>query len=316
LILDSKSPRRRFRAGATAVLAVLALAFAPRSGAAAPPGFAFLEIPAGARASAMGGAYASIAQGVEAAFWNPAGLGALKGIQFTASHAELDQQLHYDAVALGGRVWGGGYGLSLRALYSEAIDSRDDLGNLIGTFGSHDLEFAFSYGRALGSGLSLGGSAQLVRERLADVAAMTQAYGFGATWQPPPLDWLRASLGVQNLGPAARYTFDGIPGQDIPLPTAIHAGVSTTALAGRGLTVRGAFEGRFTEGRSGLGSIGGELVSQSGASLRAGWRINDASSDFTLGAGFEGKTLGFDYAYIPLSLDLGESHRFSIRAQF
>src|SRR6185436_5586478 len=42
---------------------------------AAQPGFAFLEVPAGARAAALGGAYASVATGAEAAFWNPAGLG-------------------------------------------------------------------------------------------------------------------------------------------------------------------------------------------------------------------------------------------------
>ena len=51
--------------------AALALA-APAVAHSDPAGFSFLEIPAGARASALGGAYASRALGVEAAFWNPA----------------------------------------------------------------------------------------------------------------------------------------------------------------------------------------------------------------------------------------------------
>src|SRR5262252_10315886 len=56
--------------------------------AADPPGFAFLEVPGGARAASMGGAYASLARGAEAAFWNPAGLGQFDGTQITATHTE------------------------------------------------------------------------------------------------------------------------------------------------------------------------------------------------------------------------------------
>jgi pimeloyl-ACP methyl ester carboxylesterase len=46
---------------------------------------------------------------------------------------------------------------SLRALYSEPIEERDDVGNLIGSFGAHDLEFGLGYGRSVAPGLSLGG---------------------------------------------------------------------------------------------------------------------------------------------------------------
>jgi hypothetical protein len=314
-LLHTKHYRRLRGVAASAGLG-LGLALAPAPAAAAPPGFAFLEIPAGARASAMGGAYASIARGVDAAFWNPAGLDRVKGVQVSANHAELMQKLHYDAVAMGGRLWGGGYGLSMRALYSEAIDGRDELGNLNDSFGAHDLEFALSYGHAVGGGLSLGGSAQLVRERIAEVAAMTQAYGVGAAWDPPKLEGARVTLGIHNLGPAAHYTFDGVPGEDVGLPEAVHGGFSMTRLVGGGITVRGALEGRFVRGRAGLGVLGGELTTVGGAAIRAGWRINDASSDLSLGAGFETGSLRFDYAFVPLSLGLGESHRFSVGTQF
>ena len=74
------------------LLALSALLATPA--AADPPGFAFLEVPGGARAAALGGAYASLARGAEAAFWNPAGLGQFEGSQFTATHtvtqAEID----------------------------------------------------------------------------------------------------------------------------------------------------------------------------------------------------------------------------------
>jgi len=309
-------PPRILPATACALLATAALlAFVARP-AAAGPGFAFLEIPAGARASAMGGAYASVARGAEAALWNPAGLAGLARAELSGSHAELDQKLHYDAVVFAGRLWGGGYGLSMRALYSESIDSRDEIGNITGSFGYHDLEFGLSYGHALGGGLALGGSAQVVRERLADLAAQTYAINLGATLEPAPVAGLRLSLGVHNLGPPANYDFDGDPGDDIELPMGLHAGASLARVVGGGLTVRGALEGRFTNGRPGLGAIGAEMVNLGGAALRAGWRLNDASTDLTMGAGFSSKALRFDYAFIPLDLNLGQSHRFSIAREF
>lgn len=300
-----------------ALLALFVAALFPSGAArAAQPGFAFLDIPAGARASAMGGAFSAIVHDADAALWNPAALEGVSRLQVSGSHAELQSQLHYDAVVLGGRAWGGGYALSMRALYSEAIEARDESGNLTGTFGSHDLEFALSYGHRLGGGLALGGSAQLVRERLDNEAAQTFAFDLGATLDPAALPGARVSLSLENAGPAARYTIDDIAGEDVPLPAAITTGVSYAKLAGHGLTVRGALEARFIDGRTGLGAIGAELANASGMAFRAGWRINDATADLTLGAGYSTRGLAFDYAFIPLDLSLGESHRFSISRQF
>ena len=283
---------------------------------AAQPGFAFLDIPAGARASAMGGAYSAVVRGADAALWNPAALDGVSRLEVSGSHAELQSQLHYDAVVLGGKAWGGGYAMSMRALYSEAIEARDEAGNLTGTFGAHDLEFALSYGHRLGGGLALGGSAEIVRERLDNEATQTYAFDLGATLEPAAFPGARVSLALENVGPAARYTIDGIEGADVPLPAAITTGVSYAKLAGHGLTVRGALEGRFIDGRAGLGAIGAEIANGAGMAFRAGWRINDASADLTLGAGYSTRGLAFDYAFIPLDLSLGESHRFSISRQF
>jgi len=298
------------------LLALLATLAAAAPATPAPPGFAFLQVPAGARASSMAGAYASIARGAEAALWNPAGLEATQRFELSGSHAELEPKLRHDAVALAGRAWGGGYALSLRALYSDAIESRDELGNLVGSFGAHDLEFGLSYGHSLGAGLAIGGSAQVVRERIADLAAQTYSFDVGATLQPAALPGSRVSLGLENLGPPAHYTLDGSPGDDVGLPAGVHGGFSLGRLVGNGLTLRGALEGTFTVGRSGVGGLGAEVTNLGGASLRAGWRIHDASTGLTLGAGFDSKVLRFDYAFIPLELDRGESHRFSIARQF
>jgi hypothetical protein len=280
------------------------------------PGFAFLEVPAGARAAAMGGAYASVARGVDAAFWNPAGLSEFDGTQFVGTHTETYTHLRHDDVALAGRMFGGGIATSLRAMYSEPIPERDDLGNLIGSFGSHDLEFLAGYGRKLSGGMSLGFTAQFLRERIADMSAGTWAVGGGAVWELGFLPGGRASLSVHNVGPAGHYTIDGEQGQPVPLPTAVQAGLSLAHGTFQNLTGLLALEARETRGRKALVSLGGELDSPAGAAIRFGLRSGDDVATWSAGAGWRSKSLHVDYAFVPSALQLEDTHRFSLTANF
>jgi hypothetical protein len=283
---------------------------------AAQPGFAFLEVPAGARAAALGGAYASVATGAEAAFWNPAGLGMTTGTQLAATHTETYEQLRHENVAVAGKLFGGGLAASLRAMYSEPIEERDDLGNVIGSFGAHDLEFLAGYGRTLAGGTSLGLTAQVVRERIADLAATTWAMGAGAACPVPLLAGARASLSVHNVGPSAHYILDGAQGAPVQLPAAVHAGVSFTRAAFQNFTGLVALEARATRGRQALYALGGEIDSPAGAALRFGFRAGDDITSWSAGAGWRASALSVDYAFVPSKLDLDDTHRFSLTARF
>jgi len=305
----------RLRPAALA-LSVLLSAVACAPALAQQPGFAFLEVPGGARAAAMGGAYASVARGAEAAFWNPAGLARFDGSEFTATHTETYEHLRHEQVALAGRLLGGGLATSLRAMYSEPIPERDDLGNLIGSFGAHDLEFLLGYGFASRTAMSYGVTAQVVRERIADLAATTFAMGAGATCDLPALPGARASLSLHNLGPSGHYTFDGARGQPVKLPTALQAGVSFTHGVSQQLSALLALEARGTRGRRALLSAGGELDSPVGAALRFGLRGGDDVATWSAGAGWRTGPLRIDYAFIPSRLELDDTHRFSLSAKF
>jgi hypothetical protein len=298
---------------AVACAAALSLAALPAD--ADPSGFAFLEVPAGARASALGGAYASLGEGVDAAYWNPAGLAAVHGIQITASHYEFLEHLRHAQFGVAGKLFGGGLAATLRALYSEPVTERDAVGNETGTFGAHDLEFALAYGGVVSPGVRMGGSAQVIRERISEFSATTWALGGGATWDPAALPKLRTSLSVHNLGPAGHYAFDGARGEPVNLPAAVQAGVSY-GFAGAGLDVRTALEPRLTRGRPGVAMHGAELGHGSGAAIRAGFRLNDESTNFSVGAGWATEGLRLDYAFVPYRLELGETHRVSLSAQF
>ncbi len=314
---------RRVHRG-TRFLRRLVFAFALATGAglgtwapnatAAPSGFAFLEIPAGARSAALGGALATMTSGAEAMFGNVASIDPTRGIQVSGGHSELIQSLRHDYFSVSGHAWGGGLGASMRALYSEPIDERDEVGNLIGTFGAHDLEFALGYGGPLMPDVRFGVSAQMIRERIANEAVTTYGIGLGALWEPAgPLDF---GLTVQNLGPAAHYKINGIEGEAVGLPAAVQGGASYSIAAGARMSARAALEGRFTRGRGGIGILGAEISDVSGAALRFGVRANDDASTFSAGAGYALTGLQFDYAWVPFKLDLGDTHRISFTAKF
>jgi hypothetical protein len=306
----------RRASGRVLICAVLSACLAARAAHAKPAGFAFLEVPAGARASALGGAYSSLASGAEAAFWNPAGLEAVQGVQVTGSHTEFLESLRHEQFAVAGRLAGGGASASLRAGYSQPVDERDELGNLIGTFGSHDLEFALGYGRPVAPGVAVGGTGQVVRERIANVSATTFAFGLGTVLEPKRWPGLRLGLSAHNLGPAAAYTIEGAKGSPVPLPAAVQAGASYRRDAFLGCTVSSSLEGRFTRGRNGVAMLGAELAHASGAALRLGFRANDEATRFGFGVGWALPVLRFDYAFVPYRLDLGDTHRVSFTAQF
>ncbi len=297
-------------------LVSLVLLSAATAAMASPPGFAFLEVPAGARAAALGGAYVSLADGAEGAFWNPAALAGVRGTQVAASHVEFIQGLKHDQFALGGQLFGGGIAASLRAMYSQPIEQRDELGNLVGTFGSHDLEFQLGYGWQAGPATRFGLAAQAVRERLANESATTWSGSAGASWQPQSVRSLRFGVSAQHLGPAAHYVIDGQSGGPVPLPAALQAGTSWTRTLGRGLGLTTALDGRATRGRQAVVGLGGELASDVGVALRLGVREGDDLSNFSAGMGWRHGTFSIDYAWVPSKLDLGDTHRFSFAAQF
>jgi hypothetical protein len=237
-------------------------------------------------------------------------------MQVLAAHYEFLQSLRHEQFGLALPAWGGALGLSLRAHYSEAIEERDALGNLLGTFGSHDLDFGLAYGRRLLPGWSMGAGAHFVRERIANSATDTYAFDAGLAWEPGVAPGLRLALAGTSLGGSPRFVIDGIPGQPVPLPAAVQGGASYGMRVAQGWALLGSVEGRLTRGRSGQALAGVELASPLGAALRAGWREGDDTADLGLGAGWRAPGWAVDYAFVPYRLDLGDTHRFSLWTQF
>ena len=117
----------------------------------------FLAVPVGARAAAMGSAYSALASDVIAAYWNPAGLGRLQGLQLATTISSLGGELGQEIGAH--RFFGLGYasniGTFALSIISQGINDieiwPDDEQNFepSGTIQFSQNAFIISYGKAI-----------------------------------------------------------------------------------------------------------------------------------------------------------------------
>jgi hypothetical protein len=320
--------RSRFGMVAGIGLALLAGGFGtwPEAHAGTTTGFAFLNLPAGARAAALGGAYVALADDATALYWNPAGIASASDLDtppspgssglVTAVHHESILHLRQEFLGAVYRRDGDGLSLALNAHYSESIEERDALGNLTGSFGADDLAVSVGYARSPSSRLRVGGSVAWVREALGGTGASAASLSTGVLYAPRGGTGLTLGAAIRNLGPSASFRApDGTEGESVPQPLTVAAGAAwSSATASLGWTVTS--EVLKLRGDDAEARLGVEVRPATALALRAGWMLGQDAADLTAGAGLATGRWAFDYAFVPYHDDLGSSHRASLGARF
>ena len=297
---------------------------------------AFLKLGVGARAVAMGGAFAGVADDPYAIYWNPAGLAALDGEKnaglFHNSYFQgLGQDfLFYTAPAAGIRVpyagtfRSGFLGLGLNYFYTpkdmerrSGLYENDPLAPISpveGKFGAYDLAFSAGYGWKLRRDVSLGGALKVIRQSIDDRSGSSLALDLGLLRE---LKWkgdaYTAGFSMQNLGPGIKFI-----SRSYALPLTFKAGLSRH-FPGSGLLGALTID-KPIDNYPSL-ALGAEYQLTGRLALRGGYRYrlygNELGpwSGFSAGAGVAFEKLSFDYAFTPFG-DLGNSHRFSLNFRF
>ncbi len=126
-------------------------------------GLVLLREGIGARAAAMGEAYTAVVGDQTAAYWNPAGVGALLGKDFLVTQHWSFQGIRqtYAGFAYGTERRGVALSLgvhSVGGLETRTGPSREPLG----TFGIHDVNTGLSYAQRIGSHVYAGTSLRFV----------------------------------------------------------------------------------------------------------------------------------------------------------
>lgn len=172
----------------------------------------FLSLEAGARASAMGGAFTAVADDSSAARWNPAGLR-----QLVRPEASLSQRSFFGDLRLYeffgarrfGESWSGGLGLTyldygrIERVDRFAVGDGDP-------YGARDVLLTAAAARelpleALPGRLSLGGAAKAIRREIERESANGWAFDAAAHYEQGR--W-RFGAALQNLGPAMGFVHE------------------------------------------------------------------------------------------------------------
>lgn len=174
-----------------------------------------LLIPVGSRQIALGGAILSSVGGVEAMFWNPAGLVRTdRSAELSLSHMSYLGDIGVEYFAAGKSLSGGAYlGFSVKALSVGEIPVTTELfpdgtGEKVSpTF----LVFGATFSRNMSDQIAVGISANVVYERMADVSATGIAFTGGVQYtRLGGINGLSVGVVLRNIGPKLTYDGDGL----------------------------------------------------------------------------------------------------------
>ncbi|MBI4425594.1 MAG: PorV/PorQ family protein [Elusimicrobia bacterium] len=295
-----------------------------------------LQIPLGARAAGLGGAFTAVADDVSTLHYNPAGLANLHHREASFMHltGQEDQAIQYLAgesplpftglsgsgyATLGGSLLFSGSGaLELNTTNPDGSlkESRtvDAGGDFVATVGYAERVADTPFEVPDSSDHIehfVGVSGKYVRSTLAETySARAYAADLGYFARAPGLG---VSLGasVLNLGGRMRYLERGDP-----LPVTLRAGGawSVPMPERHGLVWGSDFEYQYYE-RLWFVNTGVEYSLFKQWAARAGYQFHRRLGGLTFGFGGQWKGWGIDYAW-GYSPDLGDSHRFSFTFRF
>jgi hypothetical protein len=305
-------------------------AFAGRGDKAGTSAAPELLIPVGARSIAMGNATSSIVKGIDAIYWNPAGLSRTSTsaeAMFSWMSYIADININYAAVAATFEGFGS-VGLALKSVGFGDIEitneiAPDGTGQI---FSPTYVVVGLTYSLLLTDRISVGLTGNVISETIDRVSATGVAFDAGVQYSSfADVSGLTIGVAVKNIGPT--MTFDGaglyrtaeavdhlrpptlykVEAQEDELPSTIElaVGYETTLAEDHGLTVVGVFQNNNLADDQ--YKFGAEYAFANQLFLRAGYDYMPESYDdarmygATFGGGvkqtFGTLAVGIDYAY-------------------
>ena len=281
----------------------------------------FVLIEPGARIAAMGNAGATLGDGLQSVYYNPAAIGLLEAVGIDFSHAEWFAGINYDHVATGVPLgkWGRGY-LGITSLNSGEIDVRT-VEMPLGTgerFTVADLSAGLGWGFMVTDRVAAGVQVNYLQEKIWHSTASTFTFSFGTLYRASP-NGLRLGASLSHFGTDAGFegrdlaiTYDEDPNRtgdnntlpgdrstgEYPVPMLFRVGVSMPYRFGMGWKALLAADAAHPSDDGESLSLGGEIEYRDLVALRAGYQslfLEDSELGFTLGAGFRGRLETVNY---------------------
>lgn len=285
----------------------------------------FLKIAPGARPAGMGEAFAGVADDLHAIYYNPGGLGFLKGVEVGGMHNSHFQGINYEFAGLilpllswiDTKEERNSYGVMGAAIYSLSVGGIQRRGVVetdspVDTFGSSDFAYALSYAYAVPeTGVSLGATGKFIDSTIDAARGTAFAADLGALYYG---EKAKVGAGVRNFGTKQKFAsvadplplvlFTGVGYKlgenwlgsvevDAPRDNKISFGLGTEYVHAFADKLTGALRGGFNSRNTDAGGLSG--------------------ASFGLGIGYA--NFNFDFAFVPFG-DLGNTFKYSLVVKF
>lgn len=269
----------------------------------------FLKLAPGARAGAMGEAYAPVADDVYSIYYNPAGLNYIRSAEMSFMHSFWFEGINYSYLAYARpfEMIGGKIGAGITYLNYGSIERITNEGESEGGFSPYDLAVALSYARRI-YGIDAGLAIKYVYQNIYKSSNSALALDFG----------LRGRFLDKKLD--IGFSFSNL-GSDIKLNNNSHA-LPFIMRFGAGYRIinnlTAAVQINIPDDNEISVNAGSEYLLGSSTefpvSIRAGYRSNNSLggiAGFSFGFGVLINKIQFDYALSPYD-KLGAAHRISL----
>lgn len=273
--------------------------------------FEFMLIGTGARAAAMAEAFTAVSGDVGAPFFNPASAGKMKGTELSLAHISYIQDVRIEQFSAMTKSGDFRYGISLNIGSVSDLERRDIYPSEepLGLFDQHNVTFSFFWAVPLSERLCIGNAAKFAYEKLDldEASAVGLDLGLFCTVTP------QVALGgaVRNLGSRPKFI-----DRSFDLPREYRLGASYRTPEGsryEGVILSADYLKPEWGNKSSKFNIGGEYDYEDLLFFRLGYHFGYDSRSITVGGGLSYKSYMFDYAYVPIKNNLGNSHRFTLR---
>ncbi|NOZ62589.1 MAG: UPF0164 family protein [Calditrichaeota bacterium] len=274
-------------------------------------GLAFLKVGAGARSVGMGEAYSAVATDASAAYWNPAGLAAQGRSEFVFTHNKWLQEINNEFAAVSFHIKSHAFGISVMTQNIGGIERRTGpTEEPLGDFNAHNVMAGISYARYLSHNFAVGITAKFLYEKIYVEESSGAAVDIGVRYQTN-VPGLTTALVLHNFGFVSE-----LENESSKLPRMVRVGAAY-------LLPREILQGKITlatdvvqvfEGTSHF-NLGAEYLLKNMLAFRLGYQSGYADKDIHVGVGFYFGRYRLNYAFVPFSSDLGNSHRISVVIQ-
>ena len=296
-----------------------------------------LLIPVGSRGTALGGAVVANSYGVDAIFWNPAGLAWLEGTEAMASRLPYIADIDVTYFVIGKQIEDfGTIALSAKVVSVGEIEETTELfPNGTGSIFEPTMAvIGLTFAKAVTTQVNFGVTGRYIREDIFEVTATGLSFDFGFTYEPRVYG-LTLGLAIRNYGPDISFSGSGFERLDAnnrpvassdagsELPTSIDIGLALNIMNQElsQATLSGNFRSNNVSNDNWNGGI--EYVYDERYSLRAGYLYSNQEQylyGFSLGAGVAvdlggDARLTFEYSWTETDV-FDDNQHFTVKASF